>query len=237
MTPSRNGVMPLDLQRGERRQGSRSLLPRQRLLDEGEEALRDDELLAAALGTGYRGRHVLEVAHEILKQRGREELIQLDVAGWMRIKGVGLSKAAQIVACFELARRGLNKGLDLRPRIERPQDALPLLSTIRDQRREHFYCLYLNARNQVIRGEVISIGSLSSSIVHPREVFYPAITHAAASVILSHNHPSGDVSPSRDDIELTRRLMHAGSIMGIDVLDHIILGEDCFLSMKEHGLL
>ena len=237
MTLRQNGVMPLDLQRGERRQVSRSLLPRQRLLDEGEEALRDDELLAAALGTGYRGRHVLEVAHEILKQRSREELVRLDVAGWMRIKGIGLSKAAQIVACFELARRGLSKGLDLHLRIERPQDALPLLSTIRDQRREHFYCVYLNARNQVIRGEVISIGSLSSSIVHPREVFYPAIKHAAASVILSHNHPSGDVSPSRDDIKLTRRLIHAGSIMGIDVLDHIILGKDCFLSMKEHGLL
>ena len=92
-------------------------------------------------------------------------------------------------------------------------------------------------RNQVIHGEVISIGSLSSFIVHPREVLHPAITHVVASMALAHNHPSGDVSPSRDDIELTRRLVHAGSIMEIDVLDHIILGEDCFLSMKERGLM
>lgn len=199
--------------------------------------MRDSELLAVALSTGYRGHHVFEVANEILKQRSREELVQLDVLGWQCMKGVGLSKAAQMVASFELARRGLGKGLDLRPTIGQPNDALPLLSAIRDQRREHFYCLYLNARNQVIHGEVISIGSLSASIVHPREVFHLAIVHSAASIVLSHNHPSGDVSPSRDDVELTRRLVYAGRIMGIDILDHIIIGAESFLSMKEAGLL
>jgi DNA repair protein RadC len=156
---------------------------------------------------------------------------------WRRIKGVGKVKAAQLVAAFELARRGLGKGLGTRPVVASPVDALPLLEEIRDQRREHFLCLYLNARNQVIFKEVVSIGSLSASIVHPREVFQAAITHSAASVVLAHNHPSGDVSPSRDDIELTRRLVRAGEIMGIDVLDHIIMAAEDFLSMKERGLM
>lgn len=212
-------------------------MPRERLLNCGAEALRDEELLAVLLGTGYRGRHVLEVARGILEQFANEELVELDLAQWRRVKGVGKVKAAQLVAAFELARRGLGKGLGTRPVIASPADALPLLEEIRDQRREHFLCLYLNARNQVIFREVVSIGSLSASIVHPREVFQAAIAHSAASVVLSHNHPSGDVSPSRDDIELTRRLVRAGEIMGIDVLDHIIMAAQDFLSMKERGLM
>lgn len=215
----------------------RAQLPRERLLHCGVESLRDGELLAVSLGTGYRGRHVLEVADDVLKQVSTEELVALDVAGWRRLKGVGLATAAQMVATFELARRGLGKGLGLRPSIVRPADALPHLQDIREQRREHFLCLYLNARNQMIHREIISIGSLSSSIVHPREVFQVAIGHSAASIVLSHNHPSGDVSPSREDIELTQRLVRAGQIMGIDILDHIIIAADDVLSMKEHGLL
>ena len=212
-------------------------MPRERLARCGAAALRDEELLAVMLGTGYRGRHVLEVAAAIFAQFANEELVALDLAQWRRIKGVGKVKAAQLVAAFELARRGLGKGLGTRPVVASPVDALPLLEEIRDQRREHFLCLYLNARNQVIFKEVVSIGSLSASIVHPREVFQAAITHSAASVVLAHNHPSGDVSPSGDDIELTRRLVRAGEIMGIDVLDHIIMAAEDFLSMKERGLM
>lgn len=212
-------------------------MPRERLARCGAAALRDEELLAVLLGTGYRGRHVLEVAAAIFAQFANEELVALDLAQWRRIKGVGKVKAAQLVAAFELARRGLGKGLGTRPVVASPVDALPLLEEIRDQRREHFLCLYLNARNQVIFKEVVSIGSLSASIVHPREVFQAAITHSAASIVLAHNHPSGDVSPSGDDIELTRRLVRAGEIMGIDVLDHIIMAAEDFLSMKERGLM
>lgn len=212
-------------------------MPRERLARCGAAALRDEELLAVVLGTGYRGRHVLEVATAIFAQFANQELVELDLVQWRRIKGVGKVKAAQLVAAFELARRGLGKGLGTRPVVASPVDALPLLEEIRDQRREHFLCLYLNARNQVIFKEVVSIGSLSASIVHPREVFQAAITHSAASVVLAHNHPSGDVSPSRDDIELTRRLVRAGEIMGIDVLDHIIMAAEDFLSMKERGLM
>lgn len=118
-----------------------------------------------------------------------------------------------------------------------PLDVLPLLDDIKNQQREHFLCLYLNARNQVIYKEVVSIGSLSSSILHPREVFQPAVSHVAASVVFAHNHPSGDVSPSQGDTDLTRRLVQAGEIMGIDVLDHLIIGADDFLSLQDRRLL
>ena len=150
---------------------------------------------------------------------------------------MGSEKKALLVVAFELARRGLQKGLGVQPIISRPADALPLLAEIRDERKEHFLCLCLNARNQVVHKEVISIGSLSASIVHPREVFQVAIAHTSASIILAHNHPSGDATPSREDIDLTRRLVEAGRIMGIDILDHIIICDSEFLSFKEHRLM
>ena len=153
------------------------------------------------------------------------------------LKGLGPAKAGVLVAAFELARRGLNKGLGLLPAIQCPADALPLLTEVKDQRREHFLCLYLNARNQVIHRETVSVGSLSASIVHPREVFYPGIVKAAASIVLAHNHPSGDVTPSREDLDLTRRLVEAGQIMGMEILDHIIIGPEEYLSLKERGLM
>lgn len=146
--------------------------------------------------------------------------------------GAGPGSGKVLARILLIARRGFWA----RPQWKRSV-SLALLSDIKDQQREHFLCLYLNARNQVIHKEVVSIGSLSSSIVHPREVFQPAVSHAAASVVLAHNHPSGDVSPSQDDIDLTRRLLQAGEIMGIDVLDHLIIGADDFLSLKERGLL
>lgn len=112
-----------------------------------------------------------------------------------------------------------------------------MISEIKDERKEHFICLYLNARNQIIHKETVSIGSLSASIVHPREVFLVAITHSAASIILAHNHPSGDVSPSQDDIDLTHRLVRAGEIMGIEILDHIIVASTDFVSLKSRGVI
>ena len=129
------------------------------------------------------------------------------------------------------------KGLGVPPAISNPADAIPMVSEIRNERKEHFLCLYLNARNQIIHKETVSIGSLSASIVHPREVFLVAITHSAASIILAHNHPSGDVSPSQDDIDLTHRLVRAGDIMGIEILDHIIVASTDFVSLKNRGLI
>lgn len=146
-------------------------------------------------------------------------------------------QSARIMAAIELSQRALKKGLGTMPIVSSPADVLPLLIDIRTQRKEHFLCLYLNARNQVIHKEVVSIGSLSASIVHPREVFSIALTHAAASVVLAHNHPSGDVTPSQEDVVLTRRLVQAGQLMVIDVLDHIIIGQADYLSLKEQGLM
>jgi len=211
--------------------------PRERLHRRGAAALRDCELLAAVLGTGYRGRHVSEVARRILDEHPMEQLVSMSLSELESLKGLGRAKAGVLVAAFELARRGLNKGLGLLPVIQCPADAMPLLTDVKDQRREHFLCLYLNARNQVIHRETISVGSLSASIVHPREVFYPGIQEAAASIVLAHNHPSGDVTPSREDLDLTRRLVKAGQIMGMEVLDHIIIGPEEYLSLKERGLM
>ncbi len=218
------GVAPIDL-------------PRERLMKYGVEALKDHELLAIMLGTGYRGQNVLEVAQAILKTHPREDLMQMSLDQLSHLKGLGKVKASTLVAAFELARRGLQQGLGVLPAISCPAETVALLAEIKDQRKEYFLCLYLNGRNQVIHKEVISIGSLSASIVHPREVFQVAVHHSAASIILAHNHPSGDVSPSKDDIELTGRLVKAGEIMGIEVLDHIIIGTGDFLSLKERGLM
>ena len=212
-------------------------MPRERLARHGVEALKDQELLAILLGTGYRGQNVLELARTMLEAHPKEALMEMASDELSRLKGVGKAKASLLVAAFELARRALNKGLGARPVISCPTDTVPLLTDIREQRREFFLCLYLNARNQLLHKEVISIGSLSASIVHPREVFQVAVARSAASVILAHNHPSGDASPSKDDIELTRRLVKAGEIMGIEILDHIVISSIDFVSLKERGVM
>ena len=208
-------------------------MPREKLERLGPEALRDDELLAILLRTGYEGRNVLEVSREIFRRFSVDELVDMDLKKLTTIKGIGRAKAAGLVAGFELAKRGLNQGMGIEPSITSPADVLGLLTDIKDRRKEYFVALFLNARNQVICRENVSVGSLNASLVHPREVFVPAVGSSAASVILAHNHPSGDVTPSREDIELTRRMVQAGEIMGIEVLDHLIVGSERFLSMKE----
>ncbi len=204
--------------------------PHDRLERLGPMAVRDAELLGVVIGKPDR-------AEVILSDYPKESLVDMSLEQLVRIEGLSKSKARTLIAAFELARRGLHRDLGVRPVISAPGDSLHYLTDIRDQQREHFMCLYLNARNQMIRKEIVAIGSLSSAIVHPREVFALAVALPAASVILAHNHPSGDVSPSQDDINLTRRLVQAGEILGIDILDHLIIGSDDFLSMKERGLM
>jgi DNA repair protein RadC len=189
------------------------------------------------LGTGVRGANVIDVAGDVLRHHPPEQLVSMEMLQLQRLRGLGRAKAGTLVAAFELARRGLGQGLGLLPSICAPADAVPLLTEIKDQRKEFFLCLYLNARNQLIHKEVVSIGSLSASIVHPREVFQLAVSQSAASIVLAHNHPSGDVTPSRDDVDLTRRLQRAGEIMGVDILDHLIIAADQFLSLKEEGYM
>jgi len=203
-----------------------SISPKEKAKRFGFESLLDGELLMVSLDLKDK---------ELLQNHSPVELFALPIDE-LESK-IGKAKAIKLHAGLELAKRILDKGLGIQPVIACPADSIPFLSEIRDKNKEHFLCLYLNARNQVIHSETISIGSLSASIVHPREVFRAAITHSAAGIVLAHNHPSGDVSPSRDDIDLTRRLVRAGEIMGIDILDHIIIGQDEFLSMKERGLM
>ena len=201
-----------------------------RLRTLGPQAVKDAELLGAVLGKN-------DVAEIVLGDYPKESLVDMTIEQLQKIKGFTKARARTWVAAVELTRRGLHKGLGTVPVVSAPGDLLYFVSDIREQRREHFKTMFLNARNQVIHHEITSIGSLSSAIVHPREVFRTACEYSAASVILAHNHPSGDVSPSQDDINLTRRLVQAGEIMGIDVLDHIIVGGTDFLSMKERGLI
>jgi DNA repair protein RadC len=202
--------------------------PHDRLHQLGPEHLRSAELLSLLLGIqADQAIKLLDTLGISLLTQTREELEQ----------HITPRQAARIIAAVELSRRALDNDRGAKPSITSPADTLPHLSHIRDQKKEHFQVLCLNARNQVIHHETISIGSLSSSIVHPREVFQLAIEHTAASVILAHNHPSGDTTPSRDDIDVTRRLQNAGEILGIDVIDHIIISHDDFLSMKEQGLV
>ena len=208
-------------------------MPREKLERLGPEGLRDEELLAILLRTGYEGRNVLEISRGIVKRYPVNKLVDMNLKELTTIKGIGRAKAAGLVAGFELAKRGLNQGIGIEPTITSPADVLGLLTDIKDLRKEYFVALFLNARNQVICRENVSVGSLNASLVHPREVFVPAVGSSAASVILAHNHPSGDVTPSREDIELTRRMVQAGEIMGIEVLDHLIVGSERFLSMKE----
>ena len=211
-------------------------MPREKLSARGPEALKDEELLAILLGTGYEGKNVLEVSKAILRKHPKEKLLNLTFQELTSLKGVGQAKAATLMAGFELAKRALNRGVGILPAISKPADVLPLVADLREKRKEHFVALLLNARNQVLHREDVSVGSLNASLVHPREVFSPAVERAAAAVILVHNHPSGDVTPSRDDLDLTDRLVKAGQIMGIDVLDHLIVAKQAFLSFKERGL-
>ncbi len=175
------------------------------------ESLRNEELLAVLIECS------IEKAREIIEKNTLTTLGNTNYDELRRI--ISRKRARILLSAFELSRRVFNKIPEVVPVISCPCDSLPLLWDIRGKDREHFICLYLNARNQMIHREVISIGSLSASIVHPREVFSVAIQQCAASILLAHNHPSSDPSPSKDDIELTRRLIKAGEILGIEILD------------------
>jgi len=209
-------------------------LPREKLEKTGVSSLKDEELLAVILRTGYKGKNVLQLAKEILKQYPADDFIRIPLSKLRGIKGVGLAKAALIAAAIELVKRGLDKNIIS---IKKPTDILPYVSDIKTKQKECFLVFYLNARNEILRREFVSVGILTASLVHPREVFAPAIIQPAASVIFVHNHPSGDSTPSDEDLKLTNRLVSAGEILGIEVLDHIIVTKTGFLSMKGKGLI
>jgi DNA repair protein RadC len=213
------------------------LRPRERLLKEGAQVLNDAELLAILLRTGTDGSTVLELAAMVLANFGLRGLLQASIEELSGINGIGPAKAAQIKAALELGKRIAMNAAEELVVIKTPEDAVGLvMEGMRHLDREQFKALLLNTKNQVIGQEVISIGTLNSSIVHPRELFKSAIKRSAAAIILVHNHPSGDPSPSREDIDVTERLIEAGRIIGIRVLDHLIIGDNRFNSFKAQGL-
>ncbi|MBC7344404.1 MAG: DNA repair protein RadC, partial [Clostridia bacterium] len=213
--------------------------PRERMFRSGPEALSANELLAIILGTGSHGETALEMATRLITgPRGLLYLAEADLHELTGLKGVGVAKAARIKAALELGRRVMAFSPHARPQIRTPQDAASLfVDEMRVLDREQFRIMTLNTKNRLLGIDVVSVGSLDSSPVHPREVFKVALKRNAASIILVHNHPSGDPTPSPEDISITRRLVEAGMILGIGVLDHIIVGEKEYTSMKGQGYM
>ena len=207
--------------------------PREKLAAKGPEALSDSELIAILLGSGVKGKNVFQVAHAILRKLDSKKE-KVDVKTLISIEGVGFAKACQIIASFELARRRLLKESIV---IQKAEDVLPLISYIAHKKQEYFLCISLNGANEVIGNRIVTVGLLNANQVHPREVFVDAISDRAASVILAHNHPSGVLKPSPNDITTTKQLVEAGKILGISVLDHIIITKKGHLSFKEKGLM
>jgi len=209
--------------------------PREKLEKDGPGKLSTSELLAIILRTGFEGTNVVELSKKILQRFGEAGLASATLDELREVKGLGGSKALQILAGIELGKRvlkGKKSALVLSP-----QDVWNELKEIRNHKKEHFVVFYLDTRNQEIKREVISVGTLNANLVHPREVFEPAIQSHCAQIIVSHNHPSGDPEPSEEDLQITRRLQEAGNILGIELLDHIIIARETFLSFKEKNLL
>lgn len=209
--------------------------PRERLIKYGVNTLSEIELIALLLGSGCKGQNVLSLARTIIKKISLHLLTSASFQELKQIPGIGSTKASQLVACFELGKRLLiHKKISL---ILRPKEVWEQMIDIRDHKKEYFVAFFLDVRNQIVKREIISIGSLNASIVHPREVFEPAIRSYTSQIIVSHNHPSDDINPSQEDITITKRLIEAGKIIGISVIDHVIVGKSSYLSMKEKRMM
>ncbi|GGE18556.1 UPF0758 protein YsxA [Marinithermofilum abyssi] len=211
--------------------------PRERLTQLGAEHLSNAELIAILLRTGTASESVMGLASRLLSQTGGlKGLTHAGLEDLVKIRGVGPAKAVQVLAGMELGRRIARAIPEERKAIRSPLDAAEwVMEEMRYLTQEHFVCLFLNTKNRVIDKQCIYVGGLNSSVVHPREIFREAIRRSSAGIICVHNHPSGDPTPSREDIRVTQRLYEAGRIVGVELLDHIIVGDDCFVSLKEKG--
>lgn len=205
--------------------------PQEKLIKYGVKKLTNVELLALVLRSGTREEGAIDLARKILNLSSKSKELLTDLK---RIDGVGISKACQVIACFELGKRLF---ADQTISIFSPSEILHELKDTRQSKKEHFIAFYLDVRNQVIKKETISMGTINASLVHPREVFEPAVRYTAASIILTHNHPSGVSTPSDEDLKLTTRLIKVGELLGIEIIDHIIVAEKEYTSLKEKGYI
>lgn len=215
----------------------RALRPRERLVAGGPRALAATELVALVLGTGTRESSAGAVAEKLLRRHGLRGLADLAPASWIREPGVGPANAARLAAAFELGRRVRSGDSATRPRLGRPREAWSRVRDLGGAKKEHLVGLYLDAQNGLIHRETISVGTLNTTRTHPREILYPAILHLALGFILAHNHPSGCLEPSEEDVEFTRAVQRAGELMGIELYDHLIVTRDGFTSLRERGAL
>lgn len=198
--------------------------PRERFLKKGPEALSKSDLLAILLGSGIKGTNVQELSQQIIRKFGKN-FLNITVDNLQEISGIGQAKALQIASAISLVKRFYTDDQTREIKISNSQDVISLTYDLRDKKKEHLVCLYLNARNILLKKEVISVGLLDKTLLHPREIFYPATELNAASVILVHNHPSGDSTPSEKDAEIVEKIAQAGEIMGISVIDFVIVSE------------
>ncbi|MCH7773086.1 MAG: DNA repair protein RadC [Bacteroidetes bacterium] len=214
--------------------------PREKLILRGPQNLSDAELLAILLRTGMKGKSVLTIAQEIInKEKNLSNLASRSLDSLTKEAGIGKDKAATLLAAFEMSRRIQSQSkLFSNKKITSPKDIAEIfIPILRDEVKEKFIVVCLNSANKVIKNETISIGNLNSSVVHPREIFKVAIDSLSASIILIHNHPSGNPEPSNEDISITKKIVEAGKIMDIPVFDHIIIAGDTFTSFVEKRLL
>jgi DNA repair protein RadC len=212
--------------------------PREKLERLGAAALGDNELLAIVLGQGHANASALDLANAVLAAGGLRGLVRSDHGTLRRVRGIGAARAAQVLAAIELGRRTLTRLGEARPQLSSPRAVAEyLLPQFGNRPVEQFGVLLLDTKHRVLRASVLSVGTLDASIVHPREVFREATSAGAAGLVVFHNHPSGDPLPSEDDCRLTERLVAAGVLMGIAVLDHVILADEKYYSFREHRTL
>lgn len=211
--------------------------PREKLSEKGAENLSDPELLAILIRTGRPGKSALDIAKETLKKYPLSKLLAVTKDELTSIKGLEDTKAITIKAALELGNRAVGSFHDSLPVLDSVKAVVAQLVDLRGKQKEYFMALYLNTRKQLVYKETLSIGTLTETLVHPREVFEPAIRYLVSSIILAHNHPSKNSEASDEDIKLTEKLIQSGTILDIDVLDHIIITDDGYISFKEKGLL
>lgn len=212
--------------------------PRERLINLGPDALSSSELLAIIFGTGTRDESVIELSSRIIKEYGSLSITNIrDVAKAVEMLGLGKVKACQLVATFELGRRFYKEDTGRLPSVRGPEDVHDLCMDMVRMRKEEIRGLYLNSRQKLIHTETLTIGGLNSNSIEPREIFQPAIELSALAIILVHNHPSGESTPSEDDISFTKRIIQAGKILGIQILDHVVVSKSGFASLSSEGLM